>query len=268
MASLYNIHLRTGCFCNTGCCQKFLSLSNKQVKDNLSAGHVCGDDVDLIEGKPTGSVRISFGYMSNFVDAKTFLNFLEECFLDGDFHVTSSTQDSLHSDAMLTTESVLDKHFQHTVTPACPKQSASSDIHSSLEQDLAVYSTLEEKHYPETSVNAKMLYDCQVFKSQLPKSVPSLHHSGDLRLKKIFIYPIKSCAAFEVLILFMDNLPHWDLPLSCKHFKWIGSFPVPFGKNVCWLVVCWLFLGRGVLPIMASTIQYNVINSPQGVFQN
>ena len=214
MASLYNIHLRTGCFCNTGCCQKFLSLSNKQVKDNLSAGHVCGDDVDLIEGKPTGSVRISFGYMSNFADAKTFLNFLEECFLDGDLHVASSTQDSLHKDAMLTTESVLDKHFQDTVTSAGHKKSASSDIHSNLEQDLAVYSTPEEKHFPETSVNAKMHYDCQVFKSQLPKAVHSLHHSEDLRLKKIFIYPIKSCAAFEVLTLFMDNLPYWNLPLT------------------------------------------------------
>ena len=212
MASLYNIHLRTGCFCNTGSCQKFLSLSNKQVKDNLSAGHVCGDDVDLIEGKPTGSVRISFGYMSNFADARTFLNFLEECFLDGDSHVTSSTKDSLHSDAMLTTESVLDKHFQDTVSPACHEKSASSDIHSNLEEDLAVYSTPEEKHYSETSVNGKMLYDYQVFKSQLPKSVHSLHHSEDLRLKKICIYPIKSCAAFEVLILFRDNLPHWNLP--------------------------------------------------------
>ena len=204
MASLYNIHLRTGCFCNTGACQKFLSLSNKQVKDNVSAGHVCGDDIDLIEGKPTGSVRISFGYMSNFADAKTFLNFLEECFLDVDLKVTSGMQDSLHSDAMSTTESVLGKHFQDTVAPAFHKKSASNDICSNLEQDLAVFSTPEQKTYPATSVNAKMLDDCQVFKSQLLQSAHSLHHSEDLRLKKICIYPIKSCAAFEVLILFMD----------------------------------------------------------------
>lgn len=210
MASLYNIHLRTGCFCNTGACQKFLSLSNKQVKDNLSAGHVCGDDVDLIEGKPTGSVRISFGYMSNFADASTFLNFLEECFLDGDLNVTSSTQNGLHSDATLPTESELGKHFQDTVTLACHKRSASNDIHSNLEQDLAVYSTPKQKNAPVTSVNTKMLDDCQVWKSQLPKSVHSLIHSEDLRLKKICVYPIKSCAAFEVLTLLMDNLPHWD----------------------------------------------------------
>ena len=35
MASLYNIHLRTGCFCNTGACQSFLGISNQQMRRNL-----------------------------------------------------------------------------------------------------------------------------------------------------------------------------------------------------------------------------------------
>lgn len=34
------------------------------------AGHVCWDDHDIIHGKPTGAVRVSFGYMSTFEDAK------------------------------------------------------------------------------------------------------------------------------------------------------------------------------------------------------
>jgi len=170
------------------------------VKENLSAGHVCGDDVDLIEGTPTGSVRISFGYVSNFADARAFLKFLEECFLDGNLNVASSTPDSLLSDAKLTTESVVGKHFQDTVAPACHEKSASNDIHSNLEEDLAVDSTTEQKCYAAASVSAKMLDNCRVFKSQLPKSVHSLHHLEDLRLKKICIYPIKSCAAFEVIL--------------------------------------------------------------------
>lgn len=36
------------------------------------AGHVCWDDYDIIHGKPTGAVRVSFGYMSTFEDAKVF----------------------------------------------------------------------------------------------------------------------------------------------------------------------------------------------------
>ena len=48
---------------------------------NYGAGHVCGDQMDIINGRPTGSVRVSFGYMSTFEDAWMFLNFVKECFL-------------------------------------------------------------------------------------------------------------------------------------------------------------------------------------------
>ncbi|XP_041803884.1 molybdenum cofactor sulfurase [Chelmon rostratus] len=82
MASLYNIHVRTGCFCNTGACQSFLGISRQQMKRNLQAGHVCGDNIDLVDGQPTGSVRVSFGYMSTFEDCQKFLNFVAECFVE------------------------------------------------------------------------------------------------------------------------------------------------------------------------------------------
>ncbi len=48
----------------------------------LQAGHVCGDDLDLIEGHPTGSVRVSFGYMSTIEDAEVLLQFVVDCFLE------------------------------------------------------------------------------------------------------------------------------------------------------------------------------------------
>ncbi|KAJ8036017.1 Molybdenum cofactor sulfurase [Holothuria leucospilota] len=82
VASLYNIQLRTGCFCNIGACQYYFGLGNEEIKANFEAGHVCGDDIDLLNGKPTGSVRISFGYMSLKSDADTFLKFVRECFVD------------------------------------------------------------------------------------------------------------------------------------------------------------------------------------------
>jgi hypothetical protein len=31
---------------------------------------VCWDDNDIISGRPTGAVRVSFGYMSTFEDAR------------------------------------------------------------------------------------------------------------------------------------------------------------------------------------------------------
>ncbi|KAL1508879.1 hypothetical protein ABEB36_003701 [Hypothenemus hampei] len=81
IANLHKIYLRTGCFCNPGACQKFLQLSAEDVKTHYEAGHVCGDQNDLVNGYPTGSVRISFGYMSTYEDADTFISMIHSCFV-------------------------------------------------------------------------------------------------------------------------------------------------------------------------------------------
>ncbi|XP_071826012.1 molybdenum cofactor sulfurase-like [Apostichopus japonicus] len=82
LAALYKIQLRTGCFCNIGACQLFLGLTDEEIQANYEAGHVCGDDIDIINGKPSGAVRISFGYMSLKADADVFLNFMRDNFVD------------------------------------------------------------------------------------------------------------------------------------------------------------------------------------------
>ncbi|WOL18951.1 molybdenum cofactor sulfurase isoform X2 [Canna indica] len=82
LASLSGIQLRTGCFCNPGACAKYLDLSQSDLIANFEAGHVCWDDNDILHGKPTGAVRISFGYASTFEDAEKFLAFLGSSFVD------------------------------------------------------------------------------------------------------------------------------------------------------------------------------------------
>ncbi|BFG28744.1 hypothetical protein CerSpe_150180 [Prunus speciosa] len=81
LASLSGIQLRTGCFCNPGACAKYLGLSHLDLRSNFEAGHVCWDDHDIIHGKPTGAVRVSFGYMSTFEDAKKFIDFMTSSFV-------------------------------------------------------------------------------------------------------------------------------------------------------------------------------------------
>ncbi|KAI3456698.1 hypothetical protein Pfo_013361 [Paulownia fortunei] len=81
LASLSNIQLRTGCFCNPGACAKHLGLSHSDLLSNIEAGHICWDDHDILHGKPTGAVRVSFGYMSTFEDARKFLKFIESSFV-------------------------------------------------------------------------------------------------------------------------------------------------------------------------------------------
>ncbi|XP_051124906.1 molybdenum cofactor sulfurase isoform X2 [Andrographis paniculata] len=81
LASLSNIQLRTGCFCNPGACAKHLGLSHSDLLSNIEAGHVCWDDHDILNGKPTGAVRVSFGYMSTYEDARMFLKFISNSFV-------------------------------------------------------------------------------------------------------------------------------------------------------------------------------------------
>ncbi|XP_022947409.1 molybdenum cofactor sulfurase isoform X2 [Cucurbita moschata] len=87
LASLYSIQLRTGCFCNPGACAKYLDLSHLDLVTNIEAGHICWDDNDIINGKPSGAVRVSLGYMSTYEDVKQkFIDFVTSSFVSTPTH--------------------------------------------------------------------------------------------------------------------------------------------------------------------------------------
>ncbi|CAM9460867.1 unnamed protein product, partial [Ectocarpus sp. 13 AM-2016] len=44
-------------------------------------GHVCWDEHDLIDGRPTGLVRVSLGWMSTWEDATAFVTFVRKHFV-------------------------------------------------------------------------------------------------------------------------------------------------------------------------------------------
>ena len=51
------------------------------MASNHAAGHVCGDNMDLINGRPTGSIRVSFGYYSIKDDADKVLSIIMKNYL-------------------------------------------------------------------------------------------------------------------------------------------------------------------------------------------
>ncbi|XP_041040822.1 molybdenum cofactor sulfurase [Carcharodon carcharias] len=183
LANLYNIHLRTGCFCNTGGCQQHLGISNEDVKKNLKAGHVCGDSLDLIDGHPTGSVRISFGYMSTFDDAQTFLKFIIDCFVK---QPVCFDKDILSKLTRYGTMKDSDKSWADNLTDGKTKTMSleiaatcnSARIEVPLYQNFSGHQSELNKN-PETS---KLIY----------------YDSDSITLANIYLYPIKSCAAVEV----------------------------------------------------------------------
>jgi molybdenum cofactor sulfurtransferase len=76
------IQFRTGCFCNPGACQKALNLTDEELIHNFEiTGHVCGDHIDIINQKPTGAIRISFGKDSSWEDLDEFVLFIKKTFV-------------------------------------------------------------------------------------------------------------------------------------------------------------------------------------------
>ena len=62
-------------------CQKHLGLSDSLMLEMYREGHVCGDTVDSVRGRPTGSVRISLGYMSTPGDVDTLVSVIRDNFV-------------------------------------------------------------------------------------------------------------------------------------------------------------------------------------------
>ncbi|KAJ3276422.1 hypothetical protein HDV01_005045 [Terramyces sp. JEL0728] len=51
-----------------------------KLAETEKLGHVCGDEMDIVDGKPTGAVRISFGLANSLKDVKLWLKFLTTYF--------------------------------------------------------------------------------------------------------------------------------------------------------------------------------------------
>lgn len=56
LAMIRNIHLRTGGVCNPGGIASYLDLAPWEMKRNFSAGQRCGNEDDVLGGKPTGEI--------------------------------------------------------------------------------------------------------------------------------------------------------------------------------------------------------------------
>ncbi|KAH8880927.1 MOSC N-terminal beta barrel domain-containing protein [Thozetella sp. PMI_491] len=78
LATLKRFHVRTGGVCNPGGIATALDLEPWELARNFSAGYRCGDENDILGGKPTGIIRVSFGAMSTLSDVEAFTAFVTE----------------------------------------------------------------------------------------------------------------------------------------------------------------------------------------------
>ncbi|EEH47047.2 uncharacterized protein PADG_03145 [Paracoccidioides brasiliensis Pb18] len=82
LAAVKGIQIRSGTLCNPGGMAYHLGLKVEEMKRNYNAGQRCGDDNDIIGGKPTGGLRVSLGAMSSIGDVNKFLDFIEVFYVD------------------------------------------------------------------------------------------------------------------------------------------------------------------------------------------
>lgn len=81
IANSCNIHIRTGTLCNSGSTAHFVGISENEIMDNHAKGHVCGDDRDVINDKPTGAIRVSLGACSDVNDVMKLVECLRDYYI-------------------------------------------------------------------------------------------------------------------------------------------------------------------------------------------
>ncbi|KAF2837617.1 PLP-dependent transferase [Patellaria atrata CBS 101060] len=82
LADSQGIYVRSGGLCNPGGVATYLDWRPWEMKASYAAGHRCSKPTQVMKGKPTGVVRVSLGAMSTMADVNTFLNFIQENYME------------------------------------------------------------------------------------------------------------------------------------------------------------------------------------------
>lgn len=72
----------------------------------FNAGHICGDDNDLIDGAPTGSIRASFGYMTTRENVDKLVQVVRECYVETSDRIVNPVEETSKETSMPTLKSI------------------------------------------------------------------------------------------------------------------------------------------------------------------
>lgn len=153
---------------------------------------MCGDDVDLVDGQPTGSVRISFGYMSTLEDAQAFLKFIIAT------RLRPPSSQPVPQPAPGEAGAPVAESEPRSTEPAMggrrPPPQEDTPTDSGLRDDLPTAVEAVGLHPPLPEASRAW---------ETPSETAAGVLDGDLGphvVTNLYLYPIKSCAAFEVKV--------------------------------------------------------------------
>ncbi|KAK7077079.1 hypothetical protein SK128_012878 [Halocaridina rubra] len=195
-STLCNIHLRTGCFCNPGACQMYLNISKDRLRQQFEAGHICGDDYDLVDGFPTGSVRISFGYMSTYEDADKLLNIIVSCFVKHPLNIDTtwmlkSAESVIEKEENMPKSTAQSSSLQNNLLSNFVNGGADVNVHSGVIDNINYVgsSPVVSVHVPPAKIEPLILHTDPCTRCS---------ESSELKLTDIILYPVKSCGRLSV----------------------------------------------------------------------
>ncbi|GBB97306.1 hypothetical protein RclHR1_02960019 [Rhizophagus clarus] len=105
LASVNNIHIRTGRLCNPGSVARWTKLDSEDIIDSFHSGKTCHDDQDMWNGKPAGAIRISVGAMSTIDDILIWMDFFKKYYVE----VETAPDSIIHNSTSFSQNLVLEK---------------------------------------------------------------------------------------------------------------------------------------------------------------
>jgi hypothetical protein len=130
LADARGIYVRSGQLCNPGGISKHLSFDTWQMQRLWSQGHRCGEagerGTELVNGKPTGVVRVSLGAMTTNKNIDDFIRFLHEEFILRTPREQQAKVDQINQERLSTKneQSLADGDGTALVDPCCPMDGA------------------------------------------------------------------------------------------------------------------------------------------------
>lgn len=156
---------------------------------------MCGDLHDLVDGDPTGSIRVSFGYCSTFADADLFLEMVREVFVHKPLRIDTSWLGSQHQQrekrAVRPSNTLLSSGAGKKCNNTDELSQSARKIFHNDTKEAAKENGSDMNH----EINKLILSDVSIYKNYIKKNNRNIPSSDPLVLTDIFIYPVKSCGA-------------------------------------------------------------------------
>ena len=147
--------------------------------------------MDLIDGKPTGAIRVSFGYTSTLDDANSLLDFVRSNYITDIENARPLDSANILNNILRDVQQELQSNIKSTnklringnntfKEKTCDVKKGDSDTKGSVVHKTTSSGPVESK--------VKMNY----------KSSKMISSDEPIYVKEICLYPVKSCAAFKV----------------------------------------------------------------------